>query len=129
MNDVSPIRPTAPTAITAKGAEAQRKSLDAVKTPLPVVPPEKPLQEPTEPADDKSREQPLQDAIGTLNDFVQVVKRDLQFTLDEELGRTVVRVVDSASGDLIRQIPEEVFLELARKVKESGELNLLNATG
>jgi flagellar protein FlaG len=37
--------------------------------------------------------------------------------------------VDSESGDLIRQIPEEIFLELARKVKEHGEINLFNATG
>jgi flagellar protein FlaG len=64
-----------------------------------------------------------------MQDFVQNVKRELQFSVDKDLGRTVVKVVDSESGDLIRQIPEEIFLELARKVKEQGEVNLFNATG
>lgn len=71
----------------------------------------------------------LDDAIGSMNDFAQNVKRDLQFSVDKELNQTVIKVVDSSSGKLIRQIPEDIFLELARKVKESGELNLLNATG
>jgi flagellar protein FlaG len=79
-------------------------------------------------ADDKKGAQ-LQDALGTMHDFVQNVKRELQFSVDQDLGRTVVKVVDTESGDLIRQIPEELFLELARKVKEQGEVNLFNATG
>ena len=78
---------------------------------------------------DEAQQQSLQDALGSMNDFVQNVKRDLQFSVDKELNQTVIKVVDSESGKLIRQIPEDIFLELARKVKESGEFNLLNATG
>lgn len=74
-------------------------------------------------------QQHLHDAVGSMNDFVQTVKRDLQFSVDKELNQTIIKVVDSNSGKLIRQIPEDVFLELARKVKESGQLNLLHATG
>lgn len=78
---------------------------------------------------DEHKSKQLNDALGTMKDFVQNVKRELQFSVDKDLGRTVVKVVDSESGDLIRQIPEEIFLELARKVKEQGEVNLFNATG
>ncbi|HMW47720.1 MAG TPA: flagellar protein FlaG, partial [Cellvibrionaceae bacterium] len=78
---------------------------------------------------DEQKGKQLKDALGTMQDFVQNVKRELQFSVDKDLGRTVVKVVDSESGDLIRQIPEEIFLELARKVKEHGEVNLFNATG
>lgn len=78
---------------------------------------------------DEQKGKQLKEALGTMQDFVQNVKRELQFSVDQDLGRTVVKVVDSESGDLIRQIPEEIFLELARKVKEQGEVNLFNATG
>ena len=71
----------------------------------------------------------LEAAVASINDYVQLVQRDLHFTVDEELEKTVIKVVDSHSGELIRQIPEDVFLELARKLKEDGELHLVNALG
>lgn len=77
---------------------------------------------------DKSR-QAIESAVASMNDFVQSVQRDLRFSIDEELNRTIVKVVDSDSGTLIRQIPEDVFLELARKLKDDGELQLVTAMG
>ncbi len=71
----------------------------------------------------------LDKAVASINDYVQSIQRDLQFSVDDELERTVIRVVDRDSGELIRQIPEEVFLDLARKLKEDGELRLMNALG
>lgn len=71
----------------------------------------------------------LEQAVDTANEFVQTVQRDLHFSIDQESERTVVKVIESSSGDIIRQIPNESFLELARKMKELGELTLVNATG
>lgn len=66
-------------------------------------------------------------AMDSVSGYVQSINRDLQFTVDEESKRTVIKVFDGSSGELIRQIPEEVFLELARKLNEDGELQLINA--
>lgn len=71
----------------------------------------------------------LESAVASMNDYVQSIQRDLQFTVDEDLEKTIVKVIDSHSGELIRQIPDAVFLELARKLKEDGELRLVNALG
>lgn len=71
----------------------------------------------------------VETAVAKINDYVQSIQRDLQFTVDEDLDRTVIKVVDGSSGELIRQIPEEVFLELARKLNDDGELRLMNALG
>jgi uncharacterized FlaG/YvyC family protein len=38
------------------------------------------------------------------------------FSVDSELGRPVVRVVDSTTHEVIRQIPNEVALRLARNL-------------
>lgn len=75
---------------------------------------------------------PLEDvekAVASINDFVQSIQRDLQFTVDEELDKTVIKVVDGGSGELIRQIPEEAFLELARRLNQDGNLHLIDALG
>jgi flagellar protein FlaG len=72
---------------------------------------------------------PVEIAVTEINDYVQSVQRDLQFFVDEDSGVTVVRVRDKETGDLIRQIPEDIFLNLAQKLKEDNTLNLLNAYG
>jgi flagellar protein FlaG len=71
------------------------------------------------------REQ-LNDAVSKLNDFVQNVQRDLQFEIDNELGQTVVRVVDQETQKVIRQIPDEVALRLAENLQQDEPLTLFN---
>lgn len=71
----------------------------------------------------------LESAVARMNDYVQSIQRDLQFTVDEDLDKTIVKVIDSHSGEIIRQIPDAIFLELARKLMEDGELQLVNALG
>lgn len=57
-------------------------------------------------------------AVTVLNDYVQSQQRDLRFSLDSESGRAVVRVLDSNTEEVIRQIPSDVALRLARNVKD-----------
>lgn len=52
-----------------------------------------------------------------LNRIAQTVQRNLAFSVDEPSGRTVIRVVDTATGDTIRQIPSEEALELSAHLK------------
>lgn len=69
----------------------------------------------------------LESALESVNSHMKSMQRDLQFSLDKELGRTIVKVVDSDSGKTIRQIPEDVFLDLARNLRKDSELQLLDA--
>jgi flagellar protein FlaG len=65
-------------------------------------------------------QQQLRDAVNQINEYVQTVQRDLAFSVDGESGRTVIRVIDSSSGELIRQIPSEEVLALASYLQDSG---------
>lgn len=65
-------------------------------------------------------------AVSQLNDFVQNVQRDLQFEVDQELGRTIVRVVDQETQKVIRQIPDEVALRLAENLQQDEPLTLFD---
>ena len=67
----------------------------------------------------------LNQAVTRINSVIQNVQRDLTFNLDEDSGRTVIRVIDSQSGKLIRQIPSEEVLALVRHLQDMEE----NAAG
>ena len=60
----------------------------------------------------------LRDMVSELNTQIQAVQRDLSFTLDEGSGKTVIKVLDSDSGEIIRQIPSEEMLAIATYFKE-----------
>ena len=64
-----------------------------------------------------SREQ-VESAVSTIQDFVQSVRRNVNFTLEDTSGRVVVKVTDASSGDIIRQIPSEEALQLAESLEE-----------
>tara|TARA_R110000764_G_scaffold112134_5_gene198957 strand:+ start:3597 stop:4001 length:405 start_codon:yes stop_codon:yes gene_type:complete len=60
----------------------------------------------------------LQAAVSDIQNFVQSVRRDINFNLDDESGRVVVNVTEATSGDVIRQIPSEEALRLAENLSE-----------
>jgi flagellar protein FlaG len=74
---------------------------------------------------DETKEESLERAITRINSYVQQVQRDLKFSVDDESGKTVIKVIDSESKELIRQIPEEVLLKVAQSIEESLEGSLL----
>ena len=53
----------------------------------------------------------LDEVVAVLNDFVQQIQRDLNFSVDEDSGRTVVKVLDTETKEVIRQIPSQEVLD------------------
>ena len=79
-----------------------------------------------EKAAELSKEQ-VQDAVSRINEYVQKSERTLDFQLDEDSGKTIIRVYDKASSELIRQIPSELALELAQKLNDEEPTLLFSA--
>lgn len=65
---------------------------------------------------------PLEEAVSSIQNFVQNIRRDLNFSLDDSSGRVVVKVTDSVSGEVIRQLPSEEALRLAESLDEARSL-------
>lgn len=64
-------------------------------------------------------------AVQQMQRSLPSMARNLQFSLDEETGRTVVKVVDTDTNEVIRQIPSEEALAIAQTLdKESTGLLL-----
>ncbi|HHB13426.1 MAG TPA: flagellar protein FlaG [Chromatiales bacterium] len=59
----------------------------------------------------------LDDAVTRIQDFVQTVRRELQFQVDRQSGETIVRVVDRETNEVIRQIPPEEIVEVSRRLR------------
>jgi len=60
----------------------------------------------------------LKQAVTELNQHIQNIERDLFFSVDDSSGRTVVKVVNSETEEVIRQIPSEEVLRISRSIHE-----------
>lgn len=77
----------------------------------------------SEEGSEKQRDK-LEQAVTKLNDYIQSVQRDLQFNVDDDSGRMVVKVVDRKTNEVVRQIPDEVALNMARNLQQEEPLSL-----
>ncbi|MDU0355727.1 flagellar protein FlaG [Paraglaciecola aquimarina] len=57
-------------------------------------------------------------AVSEVSEFAQTSNRQLAFSVDENSQKQVVKVTDSESGEVIRQIPSEEFLTLSERLKD-----------
>jgi len=84
-------------------------------------------------AEEVNADKPLEDKqafesqIEQLQEFNQSIDRSLQFKVDEELGVTIVRVIDKNTDELIRQFPPEELINLSKRLKELNEDNTGNS--
>ncbi|MEM7209377.1 MAG: flagellar protein FlaG [Pseudomonadota bacterium] len=71
----------------------------------------------------------LSAAVRDINDYVQRVQRTLQFSVDDDTGTTVVKVLDSETDEVIRQFPPEEALALARHLQASQDTQAVDGNG
>lgn len=58
----------------------------------------------------------IKQAIETANKALKQVTGDLEFAVDAASGRTVLRVIDTSTQQVIRQFPSEEMLAIARAI-------------
>ncbi len=72
--------------------------------------------------DDKDilERQDIRESMDVLSSIAEKMGRKLRFEKDEASGKLVIKIIDSITGDIIRQVPPEEILEMARKLKSVG---------
>lgn len=60
----------------------------------------------------------IESAVSQINEFVQSSSRQLNFSIDDGSNKQVVKVTDSESGEIIRQIPSAEVLKLSERLQE-----------
>ncbi|TAN70615.1 MAG: flagellar protein FlaG [Methylobacter sp.] len=76
---------------------------------------------PVELSDPKSQEehkQKISNAVEDINNFFQMAQHSLGFTVDEVSGKMVMQIRDTKTNELIRQIPGEEVLKLAKRLDD-----------
>lgn len=62
----------------------------------------------------------LTQAVSQANERARALGRQLQFSVDKGSGRTVIKVIDTQTQEVVRQIPPEEMLALAGELQMSG---------
>lgn len=60
----------------------------------------------------------LQTAINTVNRSLKNSNQNVQFSLDADTNKMVVRMVDAETGEVIRQVPSDAVLAIARSIDQ-----------
>ena len=117
----------APPARTGAGASAQGAGAPA-SAPVPELTRPKivSIERPQIKVDTEGDKKRLDQAIARMNERMQDGGRGLAFKVDPSLNRPVVTVTNQETGEVIRQIPNEVIIRMARSIDETRG-NLLNA--
>ncbi len=102
--------------VAQKPDEVQRNEPAARGQDLPPDP----MEDVEKPADAEQ----VKAAVSKISDFVQNFQRDLLFSIDEDSNRLVVKVVDSETQEVIRQIPSEEMLRIAKDLDSPESLIL-----
>jgi flagellar protein FlaG len=60
----------------------------------------------------------LQQAIQQVQAAVQAHASSIQFSLDKDTGETIVKVVDTQTNEVIRQIPSKEMIAIAQSIDQ-----------
>lgn len=68
--------------------------------------------------DPNAARESIQEAVSILNQQVKQTNRGLGFRMDETLNAPVVTVVSESTGEVVRQIPNEVVVRIAHNIEK-----------
>lgn len=87
---VAPVQPV------TQSLDAGRQDLAAPQTQQPLKP------------------EVVKEAVRGVNEALRMLSRSIEFSVDEETGRQLVKVVDQDTKQVLRQIPSEEMLDIAK---------------
>ncbi|MGK5078240.1 flagellar protein FlaG [Janthinobacterium sp. HLX7-2] len=60
----------------------------------------------------------VRQAVSDINKAMQFMSRELEFSVDTDSNRTVVKVIDQQTREVIRQMPTEEALEIGKALEK-----------
>jgi flagellar protein FlaG len=58
----------------------------------------------------------LQGAVDAINDFLKPISSSIEFSIDEDSGKTIVKLMDKETNTVLRQYPTKEALAIARDI-------------
>jgi flagellar protein FlaG len=100
-------------------AEKPAVAPQAVSAPAAAVKAETDTSKDSHPKDDPEA---LKVAVQEIEKFVQSVRRNLEFSIDEASGKVIVKVIASETGEVVRQLPSAEALKIADSLQSAHSL-------
>jgi len=121
--DLPPTTPSAP-AVQIGGGLPQSSSGSDTASSTPVANPLIPANtgsssSTTTAAGSSSNAAEVASATQEITQFLSNSKMNIQFSLDQSSGEMVVKIQDPTTGKTIRQIPNELVLQIAQELKQN----------
>jgi flagellar protein FlaG len=60
----------------------------------------------------------IEQIVSELNNFIQIFNTKIAFEIDKETKKTVLKIIDAQSNEIIRQIPPEELLAISKRISE-----------
>lgn len=104
LNGISTLPPPSPTISTTRevSTSAMGITLFSVSNIEPKV------------GSSSESEEQIKQAVQKIQGTVDNLAQNLRFSIDEETGKTIIKVMDAHTDEIIRQIPTEEAIEIAR---------------
>ena len=67
----------------------------------------------------------LQSTVDSMNKTMMQINSNLEFSIDHDTKKPVVKVVESGTGTVIRQYPSEEILSIAREIDKMQKQGML----
>ena len=109
---LQPLSAGSPMAVAGNGARPSVDGAARTSAPAPAAAPV------TAASDKKPAHAELSNAVADLNKVAQAASQGVRFSVDEDTGRTVVKVVDTQTDKVLRQIPTVEALKLWRSIEQ-----------
>ena len=107
---LQPINAGSPSAVAGSNA----RPVDPTNKPAPATERAQALEQ----AARQPGSEELGNAVADLNKVAQAMSQGVRFSVDEDTGRTVVKVVDTQTDKVLRQIPTVEALKLWRSIEQ-----------
>lgn len=120
ISSIAPV-PAAATATPPASTQPPTTASTTAGSPSAVTPASRPVQ-----AGEQAREaqrpetrsppstEDLQQALEDVQSAINVVTSDLKFSIDEDTGRTLIKIVDRETDEVIKQIPSEELMRISK---------------
>lgn len=119
MSNIGPVSGS-----TQQVATNIEKSSSTIESPAGASTPAAPVETAAAVEPPRSAPSPEQvtQALKSINKAMENLSQGLEFTIDNDSRRTIVKVVDRNTKDVIRQIPTEEALEIAKALDQASGL-------
>jgi flagellar protein FlaG len=110
---ISPISSSIPAVVTARSAGATQPATDVADPAVTAATSDGSIAAVKAASATPSRDQ-IDQAMEEMKQALPAVARNLQFSIDNDTGQTVVKVVDTSTKEVIRQIPSEELIAITK---------------